>query len=85
MHTRSAKNKITGKFTVTVTDWNGAECFRGEFADVIEAERAASREERTMTLRMQATPDGQSAVRYFDAIDAGDDMTDDELLAALGA
>jgi hypothetical protein len=31
------------------------------------------------------TPDGQSAARYFDAIEAGDDMSDDELLAALEA
>jgi hypothetical protein len=85
MHTRSTKSKITGKFTVTVIDWNGVECFRGEFADVIDAERAAAREERAMTLRMQQTADGQGAARYFDAMEADDTMTDDELLAALGA
>lgn len=72
MHTRSAKNKITGKFTVVVTDWNGVECFRGEFDDMHEADRAAEREERAMTLRMQ-----------MPAI-ADVDMTDDELLAELG-
>ena len=69
MHTRSAKNKITGKFTVVVTDWNGVECFRGEFDDMHEADRAAEREERAMTLQMPAP--------------AGVDMTDDELLAEL--
>lgn len=69
MHTRSAKNKITGKFTVVVTDWNGVECFRGEFDDMHEADRAAEREERAMTLRMPAIADVS--------------MTDDELLAEL--
>lgn len=83
MHTRSAKNKITGKFTVTVTDWNGAECFRGEFADMIAADLAAAREERAMTLRMQATPAGESAARYFDAMEADDTMTIDDILAEL--
>lgn len=73
MHTRSAKSKITGKFTVVVTDWNGAECFRGEFDDMHEADRAAEREERAMTLRMQ-----------MPAI-ADVEMTDDELLAELEA
>ena len=51
MHTRS-KNKITGKFIATVWDWNGAECVRGEFDTHTEADRAAEREERAMTLRM---------------------------------
>lgn len=92
MHTRSAKNKITGKFTVTVIDWNGVECFRGEFANMIDAERAAQREERAMTMRMQATPQAQSSQRYMDAIESDvplslDDilMSDDELLRELGA
>ena len=71
MHTRSAKNKVTGKFLVTVTDWNGVECFRGEFDSLHDADQAAAREERLMTLRMQ-TP-------------VSCDMTDDELLAELGA
>lgn len=71
MHTRSAKDKITGKFTVTVTDWNGDLCFVGEFDDVREADRAAAREERLMTLRMQNPVESV-------------EMTDDELLAELG-
>jgi hypothetical protein len=76
MHTRSAKNKVTGKFTVTVWDWNGAECFRGDFDDMHEADRAAEREERAMTLRMQMPAD--AATPLDDIL-----MTDDELLAAL--
>lgn len=89
MHTRSAKNKTTGLFTVTVIDWNGVECFRGEFADVIDAERTAQREERAMMLRMKATPNGESAARYQDAIESDlslDEilMSDDELLRELG-
>jgi hypothetical protein len=72
MHTRSAKSKITGKFTVTVIDWNGVECFHGEFDDMREADQAATREERAMMLRMQ-----------MPAVEC--DMTDDELLAELAA
>jgi hypothetical protein len=72
MHTRSAKNKVTGKFTVTVTDWNGVECFRGEFDDMHEADMVAAREERMMTLRMQMPAP------------TGCGMTDAELLAELG-
>lgn len=77
MHTRSAKNKETGKFTVVVTDWNGVECFRGEFDDMFEADAVAYREERAMTLRMQS---GAPLV-HGDF----DEMSDDDLLAALGA
>jgi len=73
MHTRSAKNKITGKFTVTVTDWNGVECFRGEFDSLNDADRAAEYEERAMMLRMQ-----------MPLADTGE-MSDDELLAELAA
>jgi hypothetical protein len=83
MHTRSSQNKTTGKFTVTVWDWNGVECFRGEFTDVIDADRAAQREERTMTLRMQETPDGHSARRYFETIEDDNSISDDELLKLL--
>ncbi len=74
MHTRSAKNKVTGKFTVTVWDWNGAVCFRGEFDDMHDADRAAEREERAMTLRAQAP-------QSLDEIFA--EMDDDALLAEL--
>lgn len=76
MHTRSAKNKNTGKFTVTVTDWHGAVCFRSEFSDMHEADRAGEREERAMTLRMQMPT---NAPKSFDDIL----MSDDELLKAL--
>jgi hypothetical protein len=74
MHTRSAKSKITGKFTVTVSDWTGVECFRGEFDNLADADRAAAHEERAMTIRMQ-TPAPQSLDDIL--------MSDDELLAAL--
>ena len=76
MHIRSAQNKVTGKFTVTVWDWNGAECFRGEFADMNEADRTAEREERAMILRMQMPADAPKSI---------DDilMSDDDLLKAL--
>lgn len=77
MHTRSAKNKATGKFTVTVTDWSGVECFRGEFADMNEADQAAQREERAMTLRMQ---NPQPALTMAEIL-----MSDDDLLRELGA
>lgn len=92
MHTRSAKNKVTGKFTVTVFDWNGAECFRGEFENMVVAELAAQREERAMTLRMQQAPAGQSAARYVDAMENDAPLSldeifisDDDLLRELGA
>ena len=78
MHTRSAKSKITGKFTVTVWDWNGAECFRGEFSDMIAADLAAQREERAMTLRMQAP--ALPALTMDEIL-----MSDDDLLRELEA
>lgn len=75
MHTRIT-NKTTKTFTVVVWDWNNNECFRSEFVDLHEADLAAAREERAMTLRMQ-----------MPSIDLGDinDMSDDELLLALSA
>lgn len=75
MHTRSARNKITGKFTVTVIDWNGIECFRGEFDNMADADRAATHEERAMTIRMQTPADAPTLDDIL--------MSDDELLAAL--
>jgi hypothetical protein len=76
MWTRSAQNRETGKFTVACTDWNGAEFFRGEFADGQEANRAGEDAERRMTLAMQAPalepiPDDIAA------------MSNEELLAEL--
>ena len=75
MHIRNSKSKITGKFTVTVWDWNGAECFRGEFDSHHEADRAAEREERAMTLRMI----NQQPALTMDEIM----MSDDDLLREL--
>lgn len=75
MHTRSL-NKVTGKFTVTVWDWNGAECFREEFATAREADLAGQREERAMTLRMSARAEAPLTLEEIL-------MSDDELLAAL--
>jgi len=75
MHTRSAKNKVTGKFTVTVFDWNGVECYRGDFDTMQDADRAAQQEERAMTTRMQAPAASLSLNEIL--------MSDDELLAEL--
>ena len=75
MHTRSAKSKDTGLFTVTVWDWKGAEYFRGEFADLAQAELAAATHERQMTMKMMA---GDAAPLTLDDL-----LTDDELVAAL--
>jgi hypothetical protein len=77
MHTRSAKSKITGKFTVAVIDWNGIECFRGEFDTLVEADQAAAMQERSMTARMQAP---QQALTIDEIM-----MSDDDLLRELTA
>lgn len=77
MHTRSAKSKSTGMFTVTVVDWNGVECFCGEFVTLVGADEAAAREERAMTVRMQ---NPQPALTMDEIL-----MSDDELLRELGA
>lgn len=79
MWVRSAKSKETGKMMVVCTDWNGAECFRGEFSDLAEANAAGQDAERRMTLRMQA---GEAVTPLtLDEIL----MSDDELLAELAA
>ena len=71
MWTRSAANKMTGLMTVVCTDWNGGEFFRGEFADLREAEQAGAQAEREMTNAMFAG----------DPIECS--LTDDELMAEL--
>lgn len=73
MWTRSAANKITGKFSVTCTDWNGAQFFKGEFDTAQEADRAGEDAEYRMTIAMQAGPSTASK----------SDLTDDEILAGL--
>jgi hypothetical protein len=78
MHTRSAKSKEAGKFTVTVWDWNGTEFFRGNFADLAEADEAAAIQERRMTVKMQS---GEVAPLTMAELL----MSDDELLAELTA
>lgn len=70
MWTRSAQNKITGKFRVTCTDYNGEVFYTAEFDSAADADRAGESAERRMTLAMQAATD-----------DIG--MTDDELLQEL--
>lgn len=77
MWNRSAKNKETGKFTVECIDWNGAEFFRGEFDSAQEADRAGEDAERRMTMKMQIPADAPTLDEII--------MSDDELLAALGA
>lgn len=78
MHTRSAKSKVTGKFTVTVIGWDGVECFKGEFDTMQEADAAAAREERAAMLRTQAPAQAVYACSLDDIL-----MSDDELLAEL--
>ena len=56
MHTRSARNKDTGLFTVECHDWNGNLFFTGQYADMREADEAGSDAERRMTIMMQAGP-----------------------------
>lgn len=75
MHIRSAKDKKTGVFTVTVWAWNGAEFFKGCFFDLAEAEAAAHTQERHMTIAMQS---GAPALTMAEIL-----MSDDELLAEL--
>ena len=73
MWTRGSKSKETGLMTVVCTDWNGAEFFRGEFADLAAAEKAGQDAERRMTVQMQSTPLTLDEIL----------MSDDELLAEL--
>ena len=51
--TRSAKNKETGMFKVTVYDYEGNLFFEGEFSDVTEANKAGETNERRMMQAMQ--------------------------------
>lgn len=71
MWTRSAANRITGLMTVVCTDWNGKEFYRGEFANLADANEAGENAERAMTNAMNAG----------EPIDC--DISDDELLAEL--
>ena len=73
MWTRSAKNKTTGLMTVVCTDWNGVEFFRGDFTDLVEAERAGADAERRMTNAMNAPEMAEPLP----------EMTADELMAEL--
>jgi hypothetical protein len=81
MWTRSAKSKETGLFTVVCYDWSGAEFFRGEFADHIEADVAGHDAERRATLAAQQAKDPIS----LDDIEAILGLSDDGLLPALRA
>jgi hypothetical protein len=85
MWTRSAKSKETGLFTVVAYDWAGAECFRGEFADASEAERAGQDAERRAVLAAQ-TP-SKSLDEVFAELDELEAefslMTNEQLLAEL--
>ena len=74
MWTRSAANKITGTMTVTCTDWNGNEFFKGEFDNLADAEAAGRDAERRMTLSMTSPVDEEIS-----------NMSNAELIAALMA
>lgn len=73
MWTRSAMNRTTGLMTVVCTDWNGDEFFRGEFADLNEANRAGERAESQMTNAMHAPENAEPLP----------EMSDEEMLAEL--
>lgn len=77
MHTRSAKSKETGLFTVIVWDWNGRQVFQGDFATIQEADAAAAAQERAVTLR-GLTPEDLQPLTLAELL-----MSDDELLREL--
>lgn len=74
MWTRSAANKITGKVTVTCTDFHGDVFFTGEFDNVQDADCAGESAERRMTT-------WENSGRYQP--DGFDDISDDDLLQEL--
>ncbi len=79
MWTRSAKSKETGLFTVVCYDWNGAEFFRSEFADHIEAETAGQDAERRATLAAQQAKDPITLEEIEELLG----LSDEELLGEL--
>ena len=81
MWTRSAKSKETGLFTVVCYDWSGAEFFRGEFADLVEAEMAGQDAERQATFAAQQAKDPVS----LEEIESLLGLSDEELLRELRA
>ena len=80
MWNRSAANKETGLMTVVCTDWNGNEFFRGEFADLAEANQAGAHAERRMMDAMLAPAEENALESILDGF-----MSDDDLLRELGA
>lgn len=79
MWTRSAKSKETGLFTVVCYDWSGAEFFRGEFSDHLEAETAGQDAERRATLAAQQAKDPIS----LEDIESLLSLSDEDLLGEL--
>ena len=71
--TRSAKDKVTGLFTVKCFDYSGCLVYQEDFANVQDADKAAAIAERRMMFASIAFPQ------------AINDMSDDELLAALNS
>lgn len=80
MWNRSAANKETGLMTVVCIDWNGNEFFRGEFADLAEANQAGADAERRMMNVMLAPAKENTLESILDGF-----MSDDDLLRELGA
>lgn len=78
MHTRSARNRETGLFTVVCHDWNGNVFFEGQFADMQEADDAGADAERRMTVSMQRGAE-MTVDELFEELD------DMELLLGLSA
>lgn len=80
MWNRSAANKETGLMTVVCTDWNGNEYFRGEFADLAEANQAGADAERRMMDAMLTPAKENTLESILDGF-----TSDDDLLRELGS
>ena len=74
MWNRSAANKETGLMTVVCTDWNGNEYFRGEFADLAEANQAGADAERRMMDAMLAPAKENTLESILDGFTSDDDL-----------
>lgn len=81
MHTRSARNKVDGTFSVKVWDWRGNLFAEGIFTDMRQADQFAADKERLLSVRNQAEKIFSPEPLTMDEIL----MSDDELLAELRA
>lgn len=79
MHTRSARNKVDGTFSVRVFDWNGALFSDGTFINMREADQFAAEQERKVSTLAQAKKVFSVEPLTLEELL----MSDDELLAQL--